>query len=415
MPDRTLLTRLVSLGAFVLLFLVAVELITLSVAWVGEGAARTLLASTGNPFVGLFIGILATALVQSSSVTTTLAVGLVAGGGLPLASAVPIVIGANVGTSVTNTIVALGSISRPREFRLAVEAATVHDFFNLLLVALLFPLELAFHVLSQPAAWLTEGIVDAGVRDWMAHLAPFTQPLIDIFRESAGRQAWVVLAFGALLLVMSMRQIVRLLRGLVLTRTEGILSAYVFRSLGTAVLWGIVLTVLVQSSSVTTSLTVPLVAASALTVRQTYPFIVGANVGTTVTAMLVALVALPSELPVSLAAAALHLGLVHVCFNVGGLALLLPVRALREIPIRAAEALGRIAEHRRYVLGLYIAATFLLIPVMAITITNHLRIDYDPPTPVILDATADSLTGRSLLVQPPLDDGGRQDPGALGE
>lgn len=383
MPRSSFISRVLSLGAFVLLFVVAIELVTVSVAWVGEGAARTLLATTSNPFVGLFVGILVTALVQSSSVTTTLAVGLVAGGGLSLASAIPIVIGANVGTSVTNTIVSLGSISRPREFRLAVAGATIHDFFNLLLVVLLFPLELIFQGVSRPAAWLTTLTVEAGVRTWADAFVPFTQPLINLFGEATGREGMVVLAFGALLLVVSMRQIVRLLRGLVLTRTEGLLSTYVFRSLGTAVAWGILLTVLVQSSSVTTSLTVPLVAASVLTVRQTYPFVVGANVGTTVTAVLVALVALPADIPDGLATAALHLGFVHLCFNLVGLGLLLPVRFLRELPIRAAEALGRAAEHRRSAVLLYIAGTFLLMPVMAIILAKHISVRYEPATPIV--------------------------------
>jgi solute carrier family 34 (sodium-dependent phosphate cotransporter) len=66
------------------------------------------------------------------------------------------IIGANIGTTVTNTLASLGSIRRAEEFRRAFEAATVHDFFNLLAVAVLFPLQLATGFLSTAAAWITE-------------------------------------------------------------------------------------------------------------------------------------------------------------------------------------------------------------------------------------------------------------------
>jgi sodium-dependent phosphate cotransporter len=58
-------------------------------------------------------------------------------------NAVPIVMGANIGTSVTNTIVALGQITNAQEFRRAFAGATVHDMFNWLTVLVLLPLEVA--------------------------------------------------------------------------------------------------------------------------------------------------------------------------------------------------------------------------------------------------------------------------------
>ena len=78
--------------------------------------ATTLIQTTTNPFVGLFVGILATSLIQSSSSTTSIVVGLVAGGVLNLANAIPIIMGANIGTSVTNTLASLTQIKRRGEF-----------------------------------------------------------------------------------------------------------------------------------------------------------------------------------------------------------------------------------------------------------------------------------------------------------
>ena len=134
------------------LFLVSIGLMGASFKMFGKDFATQLVETTTNPFVGLFVGILATTLVQSSSTTTSLVVGIVAAGGLTIDTAVPIIMGANIGTSVTNTLVSMGHITRPVEFRRALAGATVHDFFNLMAVIILFPLELATGYLRTLAA-----------------------------------------------------------------------------------------------------------------------------------------------------------------------------------------------------------------------------------------------------------------------
>lgn len=98
--------------------------------------------------MGLIIGILATALIQSSTTTTAIIVSLVAGG-LPVRLGVPMVIGANIGTSVTSAIVSLGYIGNKEEFRKAFSASTVLDLFNLLGVFIFFLLEMLFHFLER--------------------------------------------------------------------------------------------------------------------------------------------------------------------------------------------------------------------------------------------------------------------------
>ena len=118
--------------ALIYLLLVGVALVGEGFKWISGGAegAEALFAFAGNPLVGVIIGVLATALVQSSSTVSAVIVGLVAGG-VPVATAVPMIMGANMGTSITNTIVSLGSLGDRRGFRLSFQAATVHDFFNL--------------------------------------------------------------------------------------------------------------------------------------------------------------------------------------------------------------------------------------------------------------------------------------------
>ncbi|MEJ2004323.1 MAG: Na/Pi symporter, partial [Cyclobacteriaceae bacterium] len=110
----------------------------------GREVAESIITATSNPFIGLFIGLLVTALIQSSSTTTSMIVALVASGSITLANAVPMIMGANIGTTLTSTIVSLGYIAKREEFKRAIAAGTVHDFFNILTVLILFPLEYCF-------------------------------------------------------------------------------------------------------------------------------------------------------------------------------------------------------------------------------------------------------------------------------
>ena len=99
---------------------------------------------------------LATTLVQSSSVTTAMVVGLVAApeNPLPLGNAIPMVMGANIGTTVTATLVSLAHIGRKDEFERAFPVAICHDIFNILTVIILLPLELATGYLRTTATTL---------------------------------------------------------------------------------------------------------------------------------------------------------------------------------------------------------------------------------------------------------------------
>lgn len=109
-----------------------------------------------NPVSGLMVGVLVTVLVQSSSTSTSICITMVAAGLLTVKQAIPIIMGANIGTSVTSTIVALGQAAVRDEFRRSFAAATVHDMFNFLSVAVLLPIEAATGFLYN----LSTGIVD---------------------------------------------------------------------------------------------------------------------------------------------------------------------------------------------------------------------------------------------------------------
>src|SRR4030043_535002 len=145
--------KIISVAALLYLFLISIGLMSSAFKGFGKGFAENLIRTTSNPFVGLFIGILATSLVQSSSTTTSVVVGIVGAGGLTVGNVIPIVMGANIGTTVPNTLVSLGHIGRKDEFRRAISAATIHDFFNLICVSILFPIELATGYLEKTATF----------------------------------------------------------------------------------------------------------------------------------------------------------------------------------------------------------------------------------------------------------------------
>ncbi|XP_077080344.1 sodium-dependent phosphate transport protein 2A [Siphateles boraxobius] len=105
-------------------------------------------AILSNPVAGLMVGILVTVLVQSSSTSTSIVVSLVSSGLLEVKSAVPIIMGSNIGTSVTNTIVALMQAGERNEFKRAFAGATIHDCFNWLSVLVLLPVEVASGLMS---------------------------------------------------------------------------------------------------------------------------------------------------------------------------------------------------------------------------------------------------------------------------
>lgn len=125
------------------------------------------------------------------------------------------------------------------------------------------------------------------------------------------------------------------------------------------------MTVMVQSSSTTTSLMVPLVGSGVFTVRQMYPVTLGANIGTTITALLSATAIVGAD-----AVHAMTIALVHLFFNVFAVALIYGLKWLREIPLYAAEKLSDLAIKNRAYAFLYLLLAFFVIPGLGILIAQ---------------------------------------------
>jgi len=325
----------------------------------GKGFASQLLETTSSPFIGLFIGILATSLVQSSSTTTSMTVALVAGGGLDVTRAIPIIIGANIGTSVTNTLVSVGHISRPQEFRRAFAAATVHDFFNLLSVLIIFPLQLWTNFLGRAATVLGTTLKDSGGMSLFNPLKAAVTPAVKWLTHLTDESGALMFVLAIILLFAALRYIVVNLRALIIGRVQAFFSGRLFKNAARAFAVGLVLTVMVQSSSITTSLAVPLAGAGILTLRQIFPMTLGANIGTTVTAMLAALLT-QNEAAVTVAFA-------HLLFNIFGIVVLWPVR---RIPIAMAETLALWSLKSKFIPIVYILVVFFFIPLLLISIVG---------------------------------------------
>tara|TARA_Y100000590_G_scaffold193684_1_gene220129 strand:+ start:2380 stop:3507 length:1128 start_codon:yes stop_codon:yes gene_type:complete len=349
-------------------FLVGVSSLESGIKVMGADTQESLFSSVSNPVAGLFIGILGTVLVQSSSASTSVIVGLVGTGALGVGDAVPMVMGANIGTTVTNTLVALAHMRQSEEFKRAFAAATVHDFFNLMAVGVLLPIELATGVLSTLAENISSRLVGSAGSEWKSPIKKWVKEPVGWLKDlgdaigAAGNVLGTFLVIvGLVIILLSLAYITKNMRQLVADRIEASLN----RVLGTgagmvAMVLGLLITISVQSSSITTSIMIPLAAAGVVTLRNIYPVTLGANVGTTITALLAALAASRPE--------ALTVGIVHTLFNLGGIALLYPIPAVRDIPVRAAENLARIAVSRRVIAIAYVVTAFIVIPLLGVAI-----------------------------------------------
>ena len=360
--NASVLLRVAGLIAVLMLFFVSLEMMSSAFKLMGSGFAENLLSATDSPIVALLTGILATSLVQSSSTVTSLTVALVASGTLPVAQAVPIIMGANVGTTVTNTIVSMGHITRKEEFKRAMAGATVHDFFNLFAVAILFPLEVAFGVISRSAEFLTSGLTGVGGAELLSPLKAVVKPITEFMIMMLQEIGWLVLVVGLLMLFMALRYLVVLLKSMMMGRTEKILHKYIFGAPLAAMACGVVLTILVQSSSVTTSIIVPMVGAGILTVRQIFPYTLGANIGTTITALLAALALAGDNAETGIFG--ITIAFAHLIFNIFGILIIYGIPILREVPLKMADWMGMLAYKNRWYAFLYLVSLFFLLPLL---------------------------------------------------
>lgn len=359
----------------------------------GSDGAAAIFEFANNPLVGVILGVLATALVQSSSAVTSVIVGLV-GGGLPISIAIPMIMGSNMGTTVTNTLAALGNLKDSEAFNRSFSAATVHDFFNLFTIFIFLPLELLFHPLERLSGYMAnwfQGSDDLSVSQF-DFIRAVTRPLISEIRDvirllPGGIDGIVMIVVGVASVLAVIYGLNILLKKVVTGRAHRIFNAAIGKNRALAILSGLVVTLIVQSSTLTTVLIVPMAGAGIFTLAQVYPFTLGANLGTPITALMSA-TAITGEYQV----VALQIAIVHFLYNGLGVALFAAIPPLYRLPMRSAQALAIGARRSPWIVPGYILGVFFVIP----GIVFGAQTIFDYKNPQILEAEANKAVYEPL-------------------
>ncbi len=359
--------KTVTIILLIVLFLLSIDMTGLTIGEMAVDRLALIIEVTSNPFVGLFVGLLSTALLQSSSTTTSITVAAVASGAIELQDAIPIVMGANIGTTITSTIVSMSFISNSEEFKKAVSVGTTHDFFNILSVLIFFPLEIHYHLLEHASLFILsffsiENLSLATVfkLNFTSFAGMINVRIVNLFG------AVVSLILAIVMLFACIKFISRLFRITLTGKTKNQLETIIFSNRLKSFGWGLILTSGVQSSSLITSLIVPLVTTGKVRIIRAFQFILGANIGTTITAFFAAI--FKSD-------AAISLAMVHFLFNLIGVLIFLFVPYLNKLPIYLAEQLGAITARMRIFGFIYILTTFFLIPFMLIYASEGFKKD----------------------------------------
>jgi sodium-dependent phosphate cotransporter len=404
--------KVVCVLSFLYLFIISLGLMGSAFKILGGPSAGSAFRNQeifDNPVAGLVLGVLATVLVQSSSTSTSIIITMTAAGLMEIKNAVPMIMGANIGTSVTNTIVSIGQMGDKNEYRRAFAGATVHDCFNLLTVAVLLPIEAATGMLQHMAGGLVDafGITDDQEKgskvDFLKVITkPVTSRLVQVDKklvtavakekddtklQALLKQSMIVNSqsksnhlfmdtsmsdgvAGTILLIVSLLLLTSCLVLLVKTLQT------VFR--GRAAIWmksllnlefkrvpciadyiliafGAGITILMQSSSITTSTLTPLVGIGLIKLEKMFPFTVGANIGTTVTGILSALAA-------SNIATGMTVAMAHLLFNIIGTIVWFPIPMMRRVPLSMAKFNGNMAADSKWYPVAYTFFVFFFVP-----------------------------------------------------
>merc|ERR1719428_2422249 len=407
----------------------------------GKGVGN-MMGSIDNPIAGVALGIIVTVLLQSSSTSTSVVVTMVGADIISVSNAIPIIMGANIGTSVTAAIVSHGHIGNLEEFHRGFAGANVHSAFNLLTVIILLPLEVITAAISGKngilgliAESLGDVLVGASAETFKSpvkilvghltekfikidkdliktlakgclscnttHVEPmfckaeeklnngdklklcltgeeWTQKyevdgriIKDGFSKELGDEdgAVFILVLSLILLCVALYFIVKLLHYLVLssgraeaqgdeTETNFVrMTRKILRFNGfVSIMFGMLMTIAVQSSSIVTSTLTPVVALGVISVEDLLPLTLGANIGTTCTAFLAAIVTEKKN--------AIMISLCHLFFNIFGIVIFYPWPFMRKIPIKIAYRVGDHVLKYKWFGPFYIALVFVVVPLL---------------------------------------------------
>lgn len=341
------------------LFLFSLELMGQSFRNLSGESINSIIQVAANPFIGLFIGLLITALIQSSSTSTAIMITAVASGSITFQDVVPMVLGANIGTTLTSTLICLGYIDKRKEFRKALAAGVIHDFFNIIIVLILFTLELQYGLLSVSTEKIstlfsTQESRQATTIDYNLFNWTISESIIDFVGN-----AIITLIISFVGLIGAIKIVSKQIYSTIIGDSHSKLRLYLFKSPYKSFGWGALITGIIQSSSITTSLVVPLVATGKIKLKKIAPFIYGANIGTTITAFIT--VVFNSN-------TVLNIAILHLLINVFGVLIFMPFPTVRNFPVKLAKKFAKLISKNRLSVALYILLVFFIIPFLLINL-----------------------------------------------
>lgn len=345
------------------LFLISLELITHASQALSRSYTAPVFHITANPFVSLCIGILFTAIIQSSSTLTSTLVALVASGLISLEAAVPMVLGANIGTTVTAMLVSFAHLGTPKSFKRGFTVANSHVVFNILTAVPFFFLESHWQVLSLSSNYLAHyisafGSIDSG---WFAFYTTAVTPLATLLQSIVVNQPLVILGCALVLLFMCIFMLTTAFRFLILGSAGHNVISDALKKPFVSLLSGMGLTAAIHSSSITTSLSVMLAATEKVSPIKLFPYILGANVGTTITALMAA---------VGRSESAVAIALTHFIFNTLGVLIFYPIPFIRNIPMAISGWTAKAASRKTVFAFVYLILVFYALPLLVIYLSE---------------------------------------------
>jgi sodium-dependent phosphate cotransporter len=237
-------------------------------------------------------------------------------------------------------------------------------------VVIFLPLEVMFGLLEKMGAYLANLMVGGESMSVKGFnfIKPLVKPPLNLLKDTFGSIGFSDLIVGVILIVLGITFIFfvittigKILKVIMVGKAKEILHNAVGRGPVSGVISGTLITVLVQSSSTTTSLIVPLAGSGVFSLRQVYPFTLGANIGTTITALLAATAVTGVN-----AVFALQIALIHFLYNVIGVITIYAIPILRELPIKAAETLSVVSQKNKLYVAGYMLLVFIIIPLSLI-------------------------------------------------
>ncbi|KAL4176138.1 hypothetical protein KRP22_001092 [Phytophthora ramorum] len=341
--------------------LAALYFFMVAVKFIGDGFTLALGCDTkgafdfaDNPVAGLMIGTIATALLHSSGTVTSIVVALVGSGGMTIRQGVYVIMGANIGTCITCIMVAFGQVVlfHPlEELSIAMSnAKTNSGDFKSPIDALVNPLTQEMIVVDKDAIYevATGDVVCVPDQSFVTGGAFEGSSLSD------GSIGAITVVIGFCILVCSLLTLVKMLAKVFMGPTKRLISKLLNYNGYINILVGTMITFCVHSSTVVTSTLTPLAGLGVITLEQVYPLVIGANLGTTGTALLAALVTGKSD--------SVAIALVHFWFNVFGILLFYPIPLTRKPILSWARSLAFFSAAWSMSAVLFLVILFLVAP-----------------------------------------------------